>query len=84
MPTKMFLWAFSVVLHIAAILSLRENMSDRILLNSVPPYLVILNNLKKNTCFTIIVFPGLLIMIFEFSIQFAIIWYSIYHDLSNI
>ena len=39
MPTKMFLWAFSVVLHIAAILSLRENMSDRILLNSVPPYL---------------------------------------------
>ena len=34
----MLIWAFSAVLHIVAMLSLRENMCDQIFLNSVPPY----------------------------------------------
>ena len=34
---KMRIWAFSVVLDIGATFSLRENISNRISLNNVPP-----------------------------------------------
>ena len=33
----MLIWAFSVVLHVGATFSLRENISNRISLNNVPP-----------------------------------------------
>ena len=36
--TEMRIWAFSVVLHIGATFSLRENISNRISLINVPPY----------------------------------------------